>query len=401
MFTPAELVDDPGRLTWQAAMLTTHLRDIWIRVLTLDQTVVTNNFHSNDLLDGQVNIDTSRDAIGSCTLTLLDPTQSIGWEPDSPNDFPHLRRMVQVIDRRYVPALGAWIDCPVFTGPVMSFTRDGATVTINADSKDRLALSNFGTNRTWKAKQRVTDIITDMLVGYSGEAASRLHLPSTKATIPKELTVHREDLIWVRVRKLAASVGMQIFYDGRGHVIMRRAPAKSNLTVDRSSLCSSVKIDRQAPDLKNRWVVWGPKPKGKKPRITADLRLPAKHPWSGQNLGRNGVPRWLLDFQQPGHVKNTAAAMAIARKARDEQLKTSQQMSIDMLPLPQIEPFDLVKVVDPVIGTFLLRANQYSLPLGTGGPASLGAIQRLSMQPRHRGHKHSTGHHHNQKWSAA
>lgn len=389
MLVPTGLTSHADLLAYQQGLTLTHLRRVSVKVMLLDDSQVTREYHG--LLDGQVTIDTSTDVISTCNITLLDPTMSIGWEPDSPSDYPHLRRMIQVVDSRFITALDRWVACPVFTGPVMDFDRDGATVSISADSKARLAMGNFAQNRTWAAKTKVTSIISSMLTDWAGESASRVHLPSIKTTIPDKLTVHQSDTIWSQVVRLAHSVGMVCFYDGAGHFRMRSPSNSPSLTIDRSMLCSPVRVDRQAPDIKNRWIVRGPKPKAHKQRIVVDLRLPAAHPWSAQNLGRNGSPRWLQEEIEPGQIKTTAAAMKIATHARDEAVRGSQQVSADMLPIPNVEPYDLERLVDPFIGTYFARANQYTLPLGTGGPATIGAVKRVSLQPRGRGHKHKGG----------
>ncbi|GAB2970329.1 hypothetical protein [Nocardioides montaniterrae] len=413
MFVPSGLASHDERVAWQLGMTTTHARMVTVRVMTLDHRQVTRELHA-EIIDGQVIIDTSRDAISACSLTLLDPTQSIGWEPNSARDFPHLQRMVQVIDARLVAGVGgqpwSWVECPVFTGPVVDIDRDGATVTISADSKDRLALCNFPRAKTWRAKLRVVDVITDMLVNFAGENPNRIHLPQgLKATTPERISVTREDLVWVQVRRLAESVGFKIFYDGRGHCVMRRASSSAAMTIDRTSLASAVRMDREAPEIKNRWIVLGPKPKAHKKQVTADIALPKRHPWSAQSLGRsNGssfVPRWLIDIQKPGQVKNHLIALKIAIKQRNEQLRTSQQVTVDHLPFPQIEPYDLVKVIDPRLGVFLIRANQYTLPLGDGGPATLGAVRKASQQPRHKRRRRNGEHKHHgnqgKRWNAA
>lgn len=389
MLVPSALDSHADLLTYRDGLTVTHLRRVSAKVMHLDHSLVTRDYHG--ILDGQVTMDTSTDVTTTANLSLLDPSMSIGWEPDSPRGYPHLRRMIQIIDSRYIDALSAWIDCPVFTGPVMDFDRDGATVSISADSKARLAMGNFAQNHTWAAKRKVVDVITDMLVNWAGEAPARIHLPSIKATIPEKLTVHHSDRIWDHVVRLVHSVGMVCFYDGAGHFRMRSPSNSPALTIDSSILCSPIRVDRQAPDIKNRWIVRGPRPRAHKKRVVVDLRLPTKHPWSAQNLGRNGVPRWLIDEIQPGHVKNTAAAEKIAKQARDDVLRGSQQVSADMLPLPDVEPYDLVRLTDPLIGTYLARANQYTFPLGTGGPATFGAVKRVSLQPRGRGRKHGSG----------
>lgn len=385
-FIPHELDGHPELLAYRAGLRATHLRRVSIKVMRLDHSAVTRDFH--DQIDGQVTIDTSTPILVAANITLLDPTMSIGWEPNSAKDFPHLQRMIQIVDSRYIAALSKWVDCPVFTGPVTDFDRDGATVSISAESKVRLCMGNFARNHHWFPKTKVVDIIRSMLVDWAGEDASRVHLPSIKTTIPERLNVTQEDVIWEQIVRLAHSVGMVCFYDAAGHFRMRRPSTSPSLTVDRSALVSPVRIDRQVPDIKNRWIVRGPKPKGHKKQVVVDLKLPINHPWSAQNLGRNGTPRWMINVIRPGHVKNLVAARRIAAHARDEQMRTTQQVSADMLPLPDVEPYDLGRLIDPQIGTYMARASQYTLPLGAGGPATLGAVKRVSLQPRGRGRKH-------------
>lgn len=366
-------------VAWLAGIKRTHRRSILVRVLDLDHKLL-DTIENDVVLDANMTIDVSREVVRMLELSLFDVTRSIGWEPDTDGTIPlHLRRMVQVYDRRYIPGIG-WLSCPVFTGPVATFNRDGATVSITCEGKERLALGNFGVSRTWAKKTKVVTVIRDMLV-MAGEHPARIHLPDLHATIPEKLSVTKIDQIWPQVKKLARSVDRVIFYDARGHVVMRKQPTSASLRVDKNSLCGPARINRAMPELFNRWVVLGPKPKGNKKRVGADIALPAKHAYSAQKLGRRpgGVlkPRWLIHHEEAS-VKTNAKAVQIAGRRRDEQQRFTQELSFDCLPFPQTEEHDLIRLVDPITGTRLVRVRTLTLPL-VEGPMAVGYLRRTTV----------------------
>lgn len=369
------------RATYRYTVTHTHQRRIRVRVMNL---VHGRSAWFDDILDGQVSIDvTNREVSRIANLTLLDPARSIGWEPDSPSAVPlHLKRMVQIFYDVLVPGYG-WVSCPVFTGPVVEVDRTGAEVSIVAEGKERLALHSFGSTHTWKKRRKVVDVIREILE-LAGESTSRIHLPNLNATLPKDFTVTVDDKPWVQARKLARSVDRVLFYDGRGHARMRKQPTRHSITFDSDWLLAPMQIDRPKLEFKNRWIILGPKPKGDKPRVRADVWLPRSNPFSAVALARNGKPRWLIHKEERPNVKTNAKAREIAMRLRDRRIRYAADITFDVLPLPCVEEWDLVRVKDPLTGAAVTPLRQATIPLLREG-MTVGAVVQKSRVKRKRG----------------
>lgn len=377
---------DEEYLAWRDTLTHTHQRRIRVKVMNLGHTT---KAWIDDVLDGQVTIDvTNRECTRVCNLRLLDPSQSIGMEPDDASSAPvHLRRMVQVLYEVQVPGYG-WVSCPVFTGPVVEMDRDGAEVSLVAEGKERLALGSFGHGHTWAKKRKKVEVIREILE-LAGEAPARIHLPPLKNTLSKPFNVGRAEKPWVQARKLARSLGedgLELFYDGRGHVRARRISASPvRPFVDDDWLMTPVRQDRPKIEFFNGWIVNGANPPGDKPRVSSLLvGLPDRHPFSAQSLARNGKPYWKIREESRPQVKTKARATQIARKLRDEHIEANAQISFDMLPLPNVEEWDLLRAVDPLTGPAKVRVKQATIPL-VGGAQTIGAIKRVSIGGGHRG----------------
>lgn len=374
---------DEEYLAWRAALVRTHQRRIRVKVLKLDHSKVA---WIEDVLDGQVTIDVeNRECTRVCNLRLADPTLSLGMEPDSPTSLPtHLRRMVQVFYDVQVPGYG-WVECPVFCGPVVEMDREGAEVSLVAEGKERLALGSFGRTHSWAKKRKKTAVIREILE-LAGEASARIHLPAKNNTLSKPFNVSRTDKPWVQARKLARSMHMELFYDGRGHVRMRKTPTVVvRPFIDDDWLLSPVRQDRPKLEFFNGWIVLGENPPGDKPRISSGLiGLPEDHPFSADSLARNGKPFWRIREESRPQVKTKARAAQIARRLKDDHIEANAQVSFDMLPLPNIEEWDLLRAVDPLTGPAKVRLKQATIPL-VGGAQTIGAVRRVSRGGRGRG----------------
>lgn len=361
-----------------ATLTTTHERKIGVRVMNLNHKTIAW-LEGDAIVDGQVTIDaTNRECSRVATLRLADPSQSIGMEPDSASTLPvHLRRMVQVVYHVRVPGF-RWVGCPIFTGQVKDFDRTGADVSIAANSKEGLALGNFGHGHSWKKGRKKIEVIREILE-LGGETTSRMHLPPLKATLKKPFNVRRGDRPWVKARKLARDMGWELFYDGRGHVRMRKlrgTPVKP--FIGSKWLYTPVTEDRPVIEFINGWVVLGDNPKGPKPRIVSDLiGLPENHDFSAQSLARSGEPFWkILEVERP-HVKSKKRANAIARRLRDDHIEANAAVSFECLPLPNIQEGDLLRVIDPLTGGRKVRVKQATIPL-VGGAMTIGAVRKVS-----------------------
>lgn len=373
---------DAEYTAWKRTLTSTHERQVVVRVLDLEHKRLA---WIDNVLDGQVTIDvTNRQCTRVANLTLLDPTRSIGWEPDHPSSVPlHLRRMVQITYRIRVPGYG-WVDCPVFTGPVVEIDRDGAQVTVLAESKERLALGSFGRTHHWKKGRKVTEVIRDILI-LAGEKPGLIHLPAYRGTVGHHgVTVTRTDRPWVVARRLAEARGFVLFYDGRGHVQMRREPKRQLFTFDRNWLLGPLRTDRPKLTFHNGWVILGPKPPKNKKRVTSGLvGLPKSNPFSAFSLRRNGAWRWIIHQEERQHVKTVKEARQIADRLRDKHIRFAADVSFDALPLPNVEEWDWLRVKDPLAGVAVVQVKQATLPLFAGG-MTIGSKKRISEMKRRR-----------------
>lgn len=365
---------------WLDTLAHTHERRIRVRVMTLDH--VTKAW-LEDVLDGQVTIDVeNRECARVANLRLLDPSRSLWMEPDGPSSLPvHLRRMIQILYEVKVPGYG-WVSCPVFTGPVVEMDRDGAEVALIAESKERLALGSFGRSHTWAKKRKKTAVIREILE-LAGEESKRIHLPPKNATLSKPFNVSRTEKPWVQARRLAESMKMDLYYDPRGHVRMRKSPeAPTRPRIGSDRLLSAVRMDRPKIEFVNGWIVRGDNPPGDRPRVTSQLvGLPKNHPFSAQSLARNGKPFWRIREVSRPQVKTKARANQIAKRLRDDHIEANAQISFDCLPLPNIEEWDLLRAIDPLTGSHRVRVRQATIPL-VGGAMTIGAIKRVSRGGR-------------------
>lgn len=376
---------------WAATIRGTHQRRMTITVLDLDHNPLASL--SPKFFDGEITYDVTREVLQVLSLQILDPDQVLQFEPDSPNTVPlQFSRMVQVGWSVRVPALGRWVTCVPFTGRLSDFDREGAMVTLTAESKERLALGQAGRSFGYPKKARKTDVIRRLLTA-AGE--SRLAIPDLNATTAERITVRTTDSFWPRAKKLAASIGSgyDLFYDGRGRAVMRKPGDRAVWTFDHRTLASDVSIDRDPSGIRNRWLILGAKPKGKKARVHADLHLPVKNSLSAQALGRTVdgdlKPYYLLEQEESPDIKTNVEAKARAKRLRDDALRTLTTYAFDALPIPHLEANDLVRVVTDQ-GTFLVRMKQWTLPLGLDGAPtmSVGSLTRKSVaRGRRRGHR--------------
>jgi hypothetical protein len=374
-----DFTDDVPYEAWLAAIQRQHHREIHVRVLDLNHKRLS---WIHRIEDGQVDLNVEDEGPSrTASIQLLDKSHSIGWEPDSPSALPkHLRRMIQVFDVRFVKGYGP-VSCPVFCGPVTEVDRDGAEVSVIAVGKEHLAMGSFGKANSWAKGRLITDVISEILQ-LAGEKPERIHLPKLMGRLQKEFNVSRTDQPLAKARHLAHNIDCVLFYNGRGHAIIRRKPTHATLTINKNWLTDGVRMDRAPLEFHNRWVVQGKKPKGDKPRPSVDVWLPASNEFSGVALGRNGQPRWYTKEIDRPQIEDKDKLRQIAERARDERIRYQADVSFDSLPFPNVEEWDLLKARDPLAGAALVQVKQATIPLWEGSQ-TIGAIRRVSRLKRH------------------
>src|SRR5881397_1996445 len=122
------------------ALAADHTLSIELRVLNLSNGIITTIRPVAD--SGQVNIDADADVTRSATLTFLDESRALQFDSDSPADGAvYFDNMIQIRHRIVIPATGARVSCPVFTGPIVKFDRTANEVSIEMQGKEALALN--------------------------------------------------------------------------------------------------------------------------------------------------------------------------------------------------------------------------------------------------------------------
>ena len=360
---------------------------------------------TNDVLDGQVNIDADAEVTRSLTVTFLDRRRTLDFDSDSPaNGALYANRMLRVAYEVRVDAFGDWVNVPIFTGPVIKLDRTDDEVTVECQGKELLALAQAWRPMTIKKGTPKVDAIRRLLRERAGE--SRFDLPDMAEKLPKRVTIGRESQPWLVARKIAESMDRQLFYDGRGVCRMRRYPGNAGYTFndgDGGDVLTAPQVAFSMDEVANAVWVKGGKPKHGKPKNWADLTdqekedlrkewdkergvryfhtAPRSHPLSPWRLGRNGEPRYLLHVIDNDAIRSEKQARTIGRRVLHHKLRQLVEVTFDSLPVPHLEPEDRVRVHTDQLG-MTLRVGQVSIPLKHDQAQSNGYLAKRSADRR-------------------
>lgn len=357
-----------------------HRIDVYVQLLTMEHGYVADA--SRMLLGGQVTIDaTTEESTRSLTMELLDPQRKLRLDGESPEDGSiHYDRMVRVVysiselDRSFT------VNVPIFCGPITKASRSGSVVSIDAAGKEKLALASVWKGRTYKKNLSKTWVITHLLTEIAGE--KRMKIPKRKARLPSKFVINRETTPWSRLQKLARSMNMQLYYNGRGQAVLRKRPGKSVYTFrTNGSLLSLPQINYDVNGLVNAVEVIGAKPKKSKKRIRYRIVAARKHPLSPWKLGRWGVPRYLPEVIEDSSIKSRKEARRIAKARLRNALIESVDVAFDALPVPFLEEDDLCTVQSPDF-TMKFRLKKMTIPLTADGVSTVGYLKRVTPNPK-------------------
>jgi len=359
--------------TYLHGLTLTHRRRIEVEVMTLDRRHVGSL--TGRVLGGQAMGDADgATAPRTASLQVVDPAGVFGPDPRSSGTALHRSRLVQVTDSRYIPALGRWVECPVFTGPVWDYQRTGAQVQLELHGIESQAMGAIWHHMSWPAKTRKVRILRELAAACG---LTRVRIPDLPATTPKRISVGREATYWQVMQRIAKSMDRDLFCDGAGVLILRRRPKRPCVTFDgRWLLAEPAQHPVGGDGLRNAVVVRGAKPSGKhKKRPHAVAVLPERHPNSPKSLAMDGRWLWLPEVIERGHAKTQKEVEAIARDRRDDLARTVTDYDVEVLPIPCLDEGDLVAVRWE--GRRLLRVRQWGVPFTAAADAStVGAIKR-------------------------
>lgn len=344
------------------------------------------------LLDGQVNIKAGDQISRSASLVLFDGDKGLGLDRANPaSGALYYNRMIQIRYCVWQTGYGVFgkkrIEIPIFTGPITKMKRNGVSVSIDCMGKEILSQVAIWDARNYSKGANKVAVIRSIMANGSGERF--FLLKSSSAKLPAKLSLGRVSIPWTEASRLARSLGMRLFYNGAGYLVLRRDSTKPVFTF-RDGIGGSVMTE---PDISynlenviNRVWVTGVK-KGKKPVPSAVVSAPSTHPLSGVSLGRklkNGtvVPRVLLMKIDDQSIKTDQDAKTRAQKALNIGLLQEIQITVDTLPIVFLEEYDRVKL--SMQGKYAIEflMKDFSIPLSGQSLSSIGVNKNLKLKRR-------------------
>ena len=377
---------------------------------------------SHLLLDGQVDwtapdYNDGRPAVGrTARLVFVDPDQSLALDSSSPAEGSFfMDRLIRVIysvrlPAQYAPAppsaygtgvygtgvYGAgssvptvvrearWVDVPVFTGPIVKVDRDGDLVDVECHGMEHYALGH-----AWSSVTRSGNKVSYMqhLMGLAGEKAQYLDFPTSSANLIRPLTVGRDGNYWGSVWRINQSMNRVLFYDGRGVCVSRAKPGSVAITFREAKdglVAEPTQVSYSTDELVNAVQVKGAEGSKGKPTPISRVTPPEDHPLHPARLGRNGKPYVRAEFITNADLKTSAACRELGLSILEDHLSQQVDVSLHVLPVPHLEPWDLIRVESSKVG-LQMRALAATLPLvqssGSGTPMSIGHTRNV-ISPR-------------------
>lgn len=364
------------------ALASSHSIDVTVTIMNLNGDRLSEV--GDRLISGQVDYDSTADITRSCTLSLNDPNRTLHFDGDSPSDGAlYLDRMIRVSYGVRVNSAGVnWVHIPIFTGPIAKVDRTDDVVNVEAQGKEALAMGASWRPATYKKGAKKVYVIEDVMRDRAGE--DRFSLPDLPGRIPKDLSIGRQTSPWEVAQSIARSMDRQLFYDGRGTLRLRKPPENSLFRFrdgTGGTILNSPQISFSTEGLVN--VVWvkGGTPRGQKVAISEYVMAPRAHPLSPQRLGRNGVPRYLLEVVEQQSIRSRGEAREVARGRLNRALVETVDVTFDALPIPYLEPLDMARVTtDEFEQAF--RLKQFSIPLAVGETMPVGYSRRVHVKGR-------------------
>lgn len=274
-----------------------------------------------------------------------------------------------------IATASGWVDVPVFYGPLVGTTRDGATLTIEAHSLERLmATPSYRRVTVPKGTTKVA-AIRKILGDCCGQRAYRLAASTARLKDPVVAGGRGGATPWLAAARIAWSLGAVLFTDAQGYVVMRRL-GQTPWTFTESSIVTPPRVAVDGFDFANVVSVRGAT-KGKT-TITATKHLPGSHSLSSTQLSRGGVSRGIPIWIEDDSITTQADADELAQETLDAHTKAPATVEAAVMVQPMLERYDMVDFPDAPPTRF----RSGVIPLGTGA-MTVGSTRRLhTRRPR-------------------
>lgn len=353
-----------------------HNLHIRVRVLDLD-----HNYRedlSSVFVDGQVNFDADAEITRSLDLTVFDPLRAIQLDPDSPSPLGiFIANQISVVYVISNPTRTKSWDIPVFCGPIEKVDRDGMFLNIKCLGKEVLSLGNLWRGRDYRKGQEKTTVIRSILTSLCGE--SKLDVPNLSQRLPEPLNLSRSTKPWILAKRLAATMGYQLFYDGRGVARLRRKPNNMSFIFRMKHLTSVPKVGYDLSKTINAVEVIGRKPSKDKDPVGYRLVADRNHRLSPWSLGRGNpkIPRYMWKTIKDGGIRTDAEAKDVCLRELSQGLRAGVDVKFDGVGNPLLEELDVCQLdSEHEQAEFVMR--KWTLPLVAGENASYGYLKKVA-----------------------
>jgi len=407
-----------------SALTDSHAIRITILILDKDEKVVDRLTGENSrLVDGSIQIDSGADVTRSCSLTLFDPDQKLQFDGTSPAEGTLFAdRMVGVLYGVWVASLGRYVDIPVFSGPLVSFHRQGALVNVEALGKESLALAPHYPFKTFNIPKgtKLDDAIRKVMDSI-GE--TKYLLPSIETRMPVDRAVLQDSELWkvitessdgiVKKKRRVKSHGKTqtvidkkrepvpsilnyskvpsfAFYNGAGQLVVRSTNTSSVFNFQEGiHLIDRPDFQYDVSYFRNHVVVRGSETKGRRknkqgqrvefttPAPIAAISLPGTHPLAPKNIGRNGTGRYLIELVDAPSLKKKADVIDRANQVLKNVSTEGLSVSFNCLPIPMLEEGDMVTIYTET-AKIDFRIGQMTIPLTASSPMSVGMNTKVT-----------------------
>lgn len=318
---------------------------------------------SDMLIDGEVTQAAPDNGVHrALTMSLHDPRSEVRMDLDVATGqiVPPSSFLARATYGVWLPDLREWVDVPVHTGPVVSATRQGGTIDIEAQSMERQMMKSPPATLTLRKHWFCTRAI-EIALESTGQEKFAL-LPS-QARLQKDITIGPFEgslTPWQAASRVARSLGLVIFADASGTVRTRKSGGRAVWTFTHEEIVERPTTAGDALEVINRVEVRGAK-KGST-TISAHATLPASHALSEQSLARNGKPTRSTEWITDDSIQTKAQAKEVAQAQLDGHTKAVMEVQASVLVNPLLERHDTVQLPDAPMTKFLTG----SIPLGLG-----------------------------------
>lgn len=313
---------------YHARLVEPHDYDLFVDVLDMNERVLA----SAELIEGQVSILPDADVRRTVTLRLLDPDHSLGLDAGSVYSAALFAdRMVRVRHSVNVPGYGDVV-ATAFVGPVVRLNRNGSTIDI--ECHDKTALTVLGARPLVLQKGRyAVDAIREVMETRCGE--TRFRFPQgTRMRLRRNYSVGWSDEAspWAVCSRIAWAAGLRLFYSCDGYLTLAPRSTSAVFEFTEDTLTSTVSGDHDFSGVIN----YARAEAGDK--IVRTATAPPEHPLSPQNLGRNGVSRYLPSIAEvdappdrptkPGTKRRKASKAQLNKYAQELEKWTAEVTSV-------------------------------------------------------------------------